>query len=678
MLGSATLGHWLRRIPLGHRMLLTVVLLAVAAAATALAAWRTVNIVTTHRAAVEAMRADGQRLGAVESQATRLQLLVRQYLGAPTLQLAAEVDGLSQRLLGEVDALAAGAGADAGVLAGAVRGYVEDFRQLARLNAEVAAAYETEIQKPSAETSGLFAILNHSNAHGQLDAPLAASLAKAGEAFTAALVNLNAYYFRGDPALAGKGRAQLEQLEGTVPVMLDLAGTNMQRNTLRAIAQRAGRLLDGIATLERLFAARAAVVAGQVDAQQQRIADAVARMVEGGRQREAALSAETERRTVAALTDAAAIGVAVLVVGLVIAFLIVESIRKPVLQLTEDMQALADGDWERRVTGQSHADEVGRAARTLEVFKRTAQEKQRLEAEKREALAREKADTERAFDQLAETHRELDRANRLVLESIRYARRIQTALLPDLRALDGMMDDIQVSWQPLDVVGGDYFWLERFAGPDGDTGLIAVIDCTGHGVPGAFMTMVVASALDRILHEMRLRTPSEILEHLDRMVRLRLRQDRPDAESDDGLDAAVCVYDLAAGTLTYAGASIPLLFTVGAEVVEIKGSRASLGYRSQPPSERFTDHRIAVEPGTTFYLLTDGVHDHVGGARRRLLGRRRFAAMIRERLALPLAAQIVQLEAALDDYRGVEPRRDDMTLVGFRPRPAVPAGSVSV
>lgn len=280
------------------------------------------------------------------------------------------------------------------------------------------------------------------------------------------------------------------------------------------------------------------------------------------------------------------------------------------------------------------------------------------------ALAEEKEETEQAFARLDEAHRDLDRANRLLVESIQYARRIQTALLPDKNALGDAVKEVHVCWEPLHVVGGDYFWLERIGGKS----FLMIVDCTGHGVPGAFMTLVTASALDRILHERHMLQPSEVLTELDAMVRARLRQDHPEADSDDGLDAAICVWDPEAMTVTYAGANLPLLYA-GRDGVphDIRGTRASLGYATLPPTKPFEDHVIAVEDGMTFYMITDGIPDHMGGAPRRLLGRKRLKDMLAKVQGQPIEAQLTALQDDLDAWRGDEPRRDDMTLIGFRP-----------
>lgn len=264
--------------------------------------------------------------------------------------------------------------------------------------------------------------------------------------------------------------------------------------------------------------------------------------------------------------------------------------------------------------------------------------------------------------------RALAEVNGRLLESIGYARRIQTSLLPDPAVLQDVIAEVAFSWEPLEDVGGDYLWFER---GQGRRSLLAVVDCTGHGVPGAFMALVVASALDHILRRHAgLVSPAEILLELDRDVRVRLRQDRPAAASDDGLEAAVCVWDADSGELTFAGAGLPLIYARGGSLEEIRGDRAALGYASLPAPRGFTEHRLRPEPGASFYLLTDGVPDQMVAGRGRLLGRRRLREMLQELQDLPLTEQIEALQRRLDALRGEQAPRDDMTLVAFRPLPA--------
>jgi sigma-B regulation protein RsbU (phosphoserine phosphatase) len=271
--------------------------------------------------------------------------------------------------------------------------------------------------------------------------------------------------------------------------------------------------------------------------------------------------------------------------------------------------------------------------------------------------------------ELERTHARLAEANGLVMESLGYARRIQQAVLPGASALRGAGLEVAVLWEPLHVVGGDYYWVEEVDG----LGIVVVADCTGHGVPGAFLTLIVATALDRILHDQALRRPDAILAALDGVVRARLRQESGISEgamSDDGLDCGICVVDRAGGTLHFAGAGLALTMLADGETIRIKGRRHGLGYRRTGREEPFAEIALPLRAGQTFFLMTDGVSDQMGGASRRLLGHRGVAEILETHHGLPLAEQVVALEAALAAHRGPEPRRDDMALVAFRPTPA--------
>lgn len=292
-----------------------------------------------------------------------------------------------------------------------------------------------------------------------------------------------------------------------------------------------------------------------------------------------------------------------------------------------------------------------------------ARDLERRVTERTNELAREKEGVERALAQLNLANTELEKANRYINDGIRYASRIQTALLPDQGAMVGLVDELAVGWQPLDIVGGDYYW----AGAFGSKGVIAVMDCTGHGVPGAFMTAVVASSFSRILHHHGHDDPAEMLTQLNRLVKTALRQDRDSAVSNDGLDAGICVIDRDAGTVTYAGASLPLLVHDHDGFQLLRGDRMSLGYLDSPEDFRFASHRVPIVPGRAFYLFTDGVTDQVGGDTRRLFGRRRLQEVLEEVADRPLTEQMDVLFQRLSRWRGDERRRDDMTFLAFRP-----------
>ena len=347
-----------------------------------------------------------------------------------------------------------------------------------------------------------------------------------------------------------------------------------------------------------------------------------------------------------------------LLLGVILALVlrVARRISGPLARLADAADRVhATGDYSVRVAWDS-ADEIGRLARS---FNRMVEG---LEAgDKAERLVQQ---LEAAQARLIENNAELERASRLVLDSLGYARKIQDGLLPDASCLGDMLAELHISWQPLQQVGGDYYWLHRC----GNRALILLADCTGHGVPGAFMTVVVASALDRILLEEEVPlAPSAILERLDRVVRERLRQDRPDSASDDGLDAAICLWDRGAGTVTFAGANMALSILADGELTTLRGDRRSLGYRTGRVEGAFSETVIPVAPGDCFYLYTDGMTDHVGGEPPRLFGRRRLGEVILATQGLPLHQQVMRMEQAQAEYRGPQQRRDDMAIVAFRP-----------
>ncbi len=269
---------------------------------------------------------------------------------------------------------------------------------------------------------------------------------------------------------------------------------------------------------------------------------------------------------------------------------------------------------------------------------------------------------------LEERERALADANETILEGIQYAKRIQVGTLPDDKALDGIVDEVAMVWEPLQVVSGDYVWLEQ----RGDKGILFLCDCTGHGVPGAFITLVVAAALEKILESHALDDPGDILLRLDRAVRTRLRQDTPSdgtagSGSDDGLEAALCLYDRRTGVLEYAGAGIPLVIKANDAVAEFKADRHRIGYRSVRIPDSFTVHRIDIQDGDTVYLYSDGVPDTMGGEPLRAFGRRRLHKLLSESSETVLSAQLSQLTDHLTAYRGEQQVRDDVSILAFRP-----------
>ena len=254
-------------------------------------------------------------------------------------------------------------------------------------------------------------------------------------------------------------------------------------------------------------------------------------------------------------------------------------------------------------------------------------------------------------------------ANQLILQSLRYARRIQAAILPQRRELATVTADHFLIWEPRDIVGGDFFWTQELR----DGHAIVVGDCTGHGVPGAFMTLVAWGMLDRMLQSAPSENPSHVLTGLHRGVQSLLGQDQQHGETDDGLEAGVCFVNPDRRKMTFAGARFSLWKSNEKGVIEIKGDRKGLGYRRYPRETTFTDITLSYKETDAFYMTTDGLIDQIGGPRGRSFGKYRFQQLLRKYQGHPMQIQAEAVREELAKYQGDQIRRDDLTVLGFVP-----------
>jgi len=266
--------------------------------------------------------------------------------------------------------------------------------------------------------------------------------------------------------------------------------------------------------------------------------------------------------------------------------------------------------------------------------------------------------------------------NRIVMESIDYASVIQRSFLrPSREALRSLLPDHLLLWEPRDLVGGDYFYCRRFD----DGFFLTLFDCTGHGVPGAFMTLIMASFIDSALSSENRQDPAAVMAEVNQRVKSALGQidhrhkatasnDEAEHRSDDGMDAAFCWVAPTERQLIYAGAHSPLiLLRPGQEIELFEGDRAGVGYASTPMDQTWRNHSFPLPPGTAVFLATDGLIDQPGGPRRIAFGKKRLCALLAEhRQAATLAPLRGVILQALEDYQGKDVRRDDVGLIGFR------------
>ncbi|MBT4262950.1 MAG: SpoIIE family protein phosphatase [Deltaproteobacteria bacterium] len=263
---------------------------------------------------------------------------------------------------------------------------------------------------------------------------------------------------------------------------------------------------------------------------------------------------------------------------------------------------------------------------------------------------------------LNETLDHLEESNKKVIDSIEYAKRIQYSLLPHEHDIEKFPFNHFIIWHPRDIVGGDIYHVDFF-----ESGfIVAVFDCTGHGVPGAFITMIALSALKRITTDEGCLNPADILSRLSSIIKTSLHQDTDHVTSNDGLDASVCFVNTVEKTLTYAGSKLPLTYLKDDTVVTIKGDRQSIGYKKSDLNFKFTNHKVDIAEDMAFYLYTDGVIDQLGGDKYFSFGKKRFNNLLLENSGKPLEEQKEKIVQVFQEYKGDHETLDDVTVIGFK------------
>ncbi|TAE15000.1 MAG: serine/threonine protein kinase, partial [Bacteroidetes bacterium] len=257
---------------------------------------------------------------------------------------------------------------------------------------------------------------------------------------------------------------------------------------------------------------------------------------------------------------------------------------------------------------------------------------------------------------------EIQRINDDITASIAYAKRIQEAMLPTQTQLQHFLPEHFILFQPRDVVSGDFYWFQEKEG----LLFLSAIDCTGHGVPGAFMSMMGDALLNQIVLDKALKHPDLILNEMHREIRKTLRQE--DNENKDGMDLAIVVLDIAQKRLEFAGAHCPLVLIQDQKLHYVKGDRLSVG-GFQPELERvFTRQTFSLDSPTVFYIFSDGYQDQFGGKDRRKFSIARFREMLLEIHNLPAKQQKDHLQIQINAWskESNEKQIDDRLVIGVK------------
>jgi serine phosphatase RsbU (regulator of sigma subunit) len=263
----------------------------------------------------------------------------------------------------------------------------------------------------------------------------------------------------------------------------------------------------------------------------------------------------------------------------------------------------------------------------------------------------------------------LAQQNEAITASINYAQRIQTAILPAPQDLKHWLPESFVWLQPRDIVSGDFYWFVAVPMGAGERLILAAVDCTGHGVPGAFMSMIGDSLLSQIVLDRQVYEPHLILAELHQRVRKALRQET--TEGRDGMDAALVAIDFDAGRkpvrLQYAGAMNPLYYVQGGTFHEIKADKMPIGGFEDKPETPFVLHEVALDGGPlSFFLFSDGFQDQFGGPEGRKFMVKRLKELLASLHHLPADEQLASLQATLHAWQGSREQVDDIMVIGAR------------
>ena len=323
-------------------------------------------------------------------------------------------------------------------------------------------------------------------------------------------------------------------------------------------------------------------------------------------------------------------------------------------------------------------------------------EKEHIESEKKKIEEK----NQKLWEQSTAIHKEKERIDKLkqevelrhkeVMDSISYAERIQKAILPLQEEIKASLPQSFVFFNPKDIVSGDFYWFNKksskLESPKSkvnepelhtetlDFGLsnfglifIAAVDCTGHGVPGAFMSMVGHILLDEIVVQKGFTDPGQILNQLDNNVRMVLKQDNQQNSTRDGMDIALCVINKETKTLQYAGANRPLwlIKALGSgELIETKATKTAIGGLREEPVT-FVTHTVNYEEGDSFYLFSDGYADQFSPQDKKLMTKR-FKETVLSIQSQTMEQQGEHLKHYFMNWKGDMEQTDDILVIGFK------------
>jgi serine phosphatase RsbU (regulator of sigma subunit)/HAMP domain-containing protein len=323
---------------------------------------------------------------------------------------------------------------------------------------------------------------------------------------------------------------------------------------------------------------------------------------------------------------------------------------------TEFAREVGSGNFDSYYKPLSDEDSLGKA---LIKMRADLRENERvLEAkviERTEEVVRQK-------EEIEIQNRKLEILYKHITDSIRYAKRLQDAILPTQATVERLLTDVFVLFKPKDIVSGDFYWLFEAKGRI----FIAVVDCTGHGVPGAFMSIVAHNMLNQIVKEKPDLNAADFLNELNTLAGKTINQHSEDSAVRDGMDMTLCILDKSTNMMDIAGANNPLYIFRNDNLQELRADKLPIGYLEDRPSRKFTNHRLQLEKGDTLYLFSDGYADQFGGPKGKKFMVGQFRSFLSQIHKSPMKEQFRTLELTIEQWRGNLEQVDDILVVGFR------------
>ena len=282
--------------------------------------------------------------------------------------------------------------------------------------------------------------------------------------------------------------------------------------------------------------------------------------------------------------------------------------------------------------------------------------------EQKEAINKQKTEIEMQKESIEKANDILAEKNKQITDSLEYAKRIQLSLLPEENQLKSKFRDSFIWYLPRDIVGGDFYWFTEIR----NVICLVVLDCSGHGVPGAFMTVLANTLLNKHVNELKMSDPpSKVLEYLDENVKKELNQQGIQLSAFEGIDLAVCMINTSTRKIKFSGAKMPLYHYSGGELHQIKGDRHSVG-GGNSSLKKFKDISLSLKTEDVIYLATDGFQDQFGGDKSKKFMKLQFKKLLTSIAELPMDDQGEELQRVFLDWKNFNLQTDDILVMGIK------------